>query len=72
MGGLAGIEMDIFKCFVDSPSPLSGTTVAKRLGLKRAQVLKYCSKASFLERVDPLEVGSMKERLNVFKYTGDK
>ena len=66
------IEMDIFKCYVDAPQPLSAVTVAKRLGLKRAQVLKFCTKASYIERVDPLEVGSGKERLNVFKYTGDR
>jgi len=66
------IEMDIFKCFVDSPSPLSIVTIAKRLGIKRADVLKYCSKTSYIERVSPLEVGSQKEKLNVFKYVGDR
>jgi len=72
MAGLAGLEMDIFKCFVDSSSPLSAVTVAKRLGIKRSQVLKYVTKASFIERVEPHEVGSGKMEVNVFKYTGDK
>lgn len=72
MADYSKIEMEIFKCFVDAPQPLGAYTVARRLGLKRSQVLKYCTKVSFIERVNPLEVGSGKERLNVFKYVGDK
>lgn len=65
------IETNIFKCFIDSPSPLGARTIARRLSIKRATVLRFCSNSSFLENVDPVDVGSYKTGINVFKYVGE-
>ena len=65
------IETNIFKCFIDSPSPLGARTVARRLGIKRSTVLHFCSNSSFLEKVDPISVGTDKTDINVFKYVGE-
>ena len=65
------IKTGIFKCFVDSPGPLGARTVARRLKIKRSTVLRYCHATTFIEKVDPVDVGSYKTSINVFKYVGE-
>lgn len=38
------------------------------VSLKKRQVYYYCTHSNFIERAQPIEVGSGKEKLNIFKY----
>ena len=51
----------ILDCF--GKSPLSVTTISKRTGMSRKCVMFH---AKQLKQVDPLEVGSGKQRVRVF------
>ena len=39
------------------------------LRLKKRQIYYYCTNSNFVEIVKPLEVGSGKTKLNIFRYT---
>lgn len=36
--------------------------------MKKRQIYYYCTHSNFIERAQPIEVGSGKEKLNIFKY----
>jgi len=40
-----------------------------QLRLKKRQIYYYCTNSNFIENVNPLEVGSGKTKLNIFRYT---
>ena len=45
---------------------LSVKSIAKRTGLKTKQVTYICHHSKKLRRVDPMEVGSLKTKMNTF------
>ncbi len=45
---------------------LSIKSISKRTGLKRKVVTYFVFNSSLLRKVDPLEVGSLKSKINVF------
>mgnify|MGYP003326721956 CR=1 FL=1 len=45
---------------------LSVKSIAKRTGLKTKNVTYLCHKSKLLRQVDPLEVGSLKTKINTF------
>ena len=52
----------------DNPNKiLSVATVAKKTGVKRKHLLYDMNRMTQLTRADPLEVGSGKKSLNIFK-----
>ena len=50
---------------------LSRDTLTKKLNLSRKEVNFYLENSKNIVRVRPIEVGSAKEILDVFKYTDD-
>lgn len=38
------------------------------LQLKKRQIYYYCTNSNFIKRAEPIEVGSGKQQLNIFKY----
>lgn len=45
---------------------LSIRTLVKRTGLKKKQVLYMCCNSNLIRRVNPLEVGSLRYKINTF------
>ena len=55
------------KCLKSSPGiSLSVKSIAKRTGLKTKQVTYICYHSKNLRPVNPIEVGSLKTKMNVF------
>lgn len=47
---------------------LSVKSLAKRTGLKTRQVTYLCYHSKLLRQIDPIEVGSLKTKMNTFTY----
>lgn len=47
---------------------LSVKSLAKRTGLRTKQVTYMCHHSKLLRQIDPLEVGSLKTKMNTFTY----
>lgn len=45
---------------------LSVKSIAKRTGLRTRQVTFMCHHSNLIRKIDPLEVGSLKTKMNVF------
>lgn len=54
--------------FNENPGVIYSTkTVSKILGLKVKEVNYWCYNSSVLQKVNPMEVGSLRCKLNLFK-----
>ena len=47
---------------------LSVKSLAKRTGLRTKQVTYMCHHSKLLRKIDPLEVGSLKTKMNTFTF----
>lgn len=47
---------------------LSVKSLAKRTGLRTKQVTYMCHHSKLLRQIDPLEVGSLKTKMNTFTF----
>lgn len=55
------------QCLTESPGvSLSVKSIAKRTGLHTKQVTYICHRSKSLRQVNPLEVGSLKTKMNTF------
>lgn len=55
------------ECLISNPKiALSIKSISKRTGLRTKQVTYICHHSKKLRKIDPLEVGSLKTKLNVF------
>jgi len=55
------------KCLESVPGvALSVKSIAKRTGLRTKQVTYICHRSKKLRKVDPIEVGSLKTKMNTF------
>ena len=55
------------KCLESVPGvALSVKSIAKRTGLRTKQVTYICHRSKKLRKVDPMEVGSLKTKMNTF------
>ena len=55
------------QCLMEVPKvALSVKSIAKRTGLRTKQVTYICHRSKKLRQVDPLEVGSLKTKMNTF------
>ncbi len=55
------------KCLESVPGvALSVKSIAKRTGLRTKQVTYICHHSKKLRKVDPMEVGSLKTKMNTF------
>ena len=55
------------ECLNEVPGvSLSVKSIAKRTGLRTKQVTYICHQSKRLRKVDPLEVGSLKNKMNTF------
>lgn len=61
------MESLILEQFDNPHKILSVATVAKKIGVKRKHLLYDMNRMSQLTKADPLEVGSGKKSLNIFK-----
>ena len=54
-------------CLIGIPGiALSVKSIAKRTGLRTKQVTYICDHSKKLRKIDPMEVGSLKTKMNVF------
>lgn len=59
---------NIEKCLISNKNLiLSVKSIAKRTGLRTKQVTYICNHSKKLFKVGPLEVGSLKTKMNIFK-----
>lgn len=61
------METLILEQFDNPHKILSVSTVAKKIGVKRKHLIYDMNKMSQLTKIHPLEVGSGKKSLNIFK-----
>lgn len=57
------------KCLTTVPGlALSVKSIAKRTGLRTKQVTYICHHSKKLSKVDPIKLGSLKHKINVFIF----
>jgi len=50
---------------------LSAKTISERLNITKEEVIFWANQSKFIQRVDPLKVGSLRSTMNVYCYTSN-